>query len=147
MYSLLTWGEGEFCSSFQFQMPSECIFYRPCFQNFTAVPNRFKYRQIAPCTVFILIFSVVHYCFRCRQNALSVALVVNISLQFYIVSYAVRVHHLASLCFFKGVQNRFKQSQNACFRDSGVTKRDFKQRQKLPFYSPCIQKYQVGPTH
>ena len=85
-----------FCSSKSFQMLSECTVYRPRFICFSAVPNYCKYRQNEPCTIFILIFSVVH-CFRCRQNASFTVLVVKISLQIIIVSNAVRVHHLASL--------------------------------------------------
>ena len=65
-----------------FQIALEFTIYRPCFHYFSAVPNRFKYRQNAPFIVLVFI----------------------ISLQFQIVSKTVRMHHLPSLFSFISLQ-------------------------------------------
>ena len=55
------------CSSKLFQIPSEVTIYRLLF--FSAVPNRFKYRQNAPFIVLVFNFSsAVPNSFECRQN-------------------------------------------------------------------------------
>ena len=77
--------QNDLCSTISFQIPSKYTIYRPCFHffcssewtihrpcfhfflQFQIVSNTAS--QNGPCTVCILIFSVVHYCFRCRRGA------------------------------------------------------------------------------
>ena len=100
---------------------SYCTRKRPCFKIIAAVPNRFKYRQNVPFTVFVFIVISAfpklfqmqsectvyrpcsHFCLQfqivsnsVRMHALD-ALVLKHSLQFHNVSSTVRIHHLALL--------------------------------------------------
>ena len=82
-----------------FQISPECTIQRLLF--FTAVPIRFKYRQNAPFSVLVFIFSLqFQIFFKYRQNAPFSVLVFMFSLQFQIVSNTVRMHHLVSLFSF-----------------------------------------------
>ena len=85
--------QNDLFSSKSFQIPPECTIYRPCFIYFSAVPNRFKYRQNAPCTVLVFIFSAVPNRFKYCQNECVRDIVFIICSE---------------------VTNRFKHHHNAC---------------------------------
>ena len=77
------------CTSKSFQTPLESTIYRPSFLYlFSAVPNRYKYRQNALFTVLVFIlFSAFPNRFKYHQNALFTVLV---------------------FILFSALQNRFK---------------------------------------
>ena len=110
------------------------------FSLFSAVPNRFKYRQNAPVTALVFIISLqfqvvsntvrMHHLpslfslFLCSSKSFKIPSECTIYrpcfhyfLHFQIVSNTARMHHVPSLfSFFSAVPTRFKYRQNACLR-------------------------------
>ena len=74
-------------------------------------------------------------------------------LKFQIVSNRFRMHAFQTLLLkfslkLQIVPNSVRIHALSCFRlVSEVPHQHFKQRQNVPFYLPCCQKYQLRPTH
>ena len=95
MHALETLFSFFFCSSKSFQIPSECMFQRPCFQN---VLCSSKYRpNVSFRDIVFIFFSAVPTRFKYRQNACDRD---HVFKMFYAVPNTVRMHALEALFSF-----------------------------------------------